>query len=333
MMKKIMAVTGRDLRSGIRDHMVIYILIAPFLLALILKALTVSGGMTAIHIAVDDSIDRNFLEYLETVTDVRVFDRKDEVINRVNDTDDIFGLVKEGETFDIIVQGNETEGMAEALEHIVNAYRNRELQVPVEVKISDVGWRLSPLKQQGGNLLAIFVSVFGGMIIMINLVEEKQEKTLTAVNVSSVRRYEYVIGKGLPGFIFPIVHVLAILLILDFGRINYLMVLAVTICIAMISVIIGFSIGINNDNIIGAIAGMKMIFLPIFASVFGAIFLNPKWHFLMYWSPFYWAYDAMNGIIMKEATWSRIGLDCSVIVLITAMVFMLLGRKIRRGFN
>jgi ABC-2 type transport system permease protein len=333
MIKKIFTITKRDIKSSLRDFMIFYIIIAPFILALLLKMMTASVGSTTINIAVDNTIDVAVIEYLDDFGNVEELDNIEKVNKRVADTDDIFGLVKDGENYRIIQQGNEVIGTVDILEFVINSYENKDLEVPVEVKVSDVGWKLSPLKQFGGNLLIIFVSVFGGMIILINLVEEKQENTLAAVNVSSIKRTEYVIGKGLLGFIIPIIHALGMLGILNFGDINYLMVIVVILCIAMISVLIGFLVGVTNDNILGAISSMKMLFIPILGSIFGAIYLNIKWHFLLYWSPFYWAFDALNSIILKEATWNQILINCSIIIFITAIIFAMLGKRIKRGLN
>lgn len=332
-MKKILAITMRDIKSGLRDYMIVYIIIAPFLLALILRMLTTSAGVTTINIAVDDSISHTAIEYLEDFGEVEILDNVSDINKRVKATDDIFGLVKVGEIYNIIQQGNEIEGTAQIVEYIINSYENTDLNIPVEVRISDIGWQLSPLKQYGGNLLVIFISIFGGMIILINIVEEKQYNTLTAINVSSISRIEYVIGKGLLGFIIPIIHSFGILGILNFGNINYWMVSLVILSIALISIIIGFVIGVVNDNPLSAISSMKVLFIPILGSIFGAIYLTERLHFLLYWSPFYWAFDAMNSIILQEATWNHILLNCGIIVLITAFIFTILNKRIQRGLN
>jgi flagellar biosynthesis protein FliQ len=216
---------------------------------------------------------------------------------------------------------------------IACVYDDEDLEIPVDFKISDIGWKLSPLKQYGANLLIVFMSVLSGMVILINIVEEKQDNTLSAINVSPITRIEYIIGKGLLGFILPIIHAFGILGILRFPGINYWMITVVTLSIALISIIVGFVIGVMNDNPLSAIASMKFIFIPLLASVFGGIYLDAKWLFLLYWSPFYWAYDAVNSILLKEATWSHVLTNCSIIVFITVVVFAMLRKRIKRGLN
>lgn len=333
MIKKIFTITMRDIKSGLRDYMILYILIAPFLISLILKMLIPAAGTTTINVAVDKSIDQSTVTYLGDFGRVEVLSNIGSVKKRVQDTDDIFGLVKSENGYHIFQQGNEMNETVKILDYIVNSYENQSFKIPIEVKISDIGWKLSPLKQYGASFIVIFMSVLGGMIILLNIVEEKQYNTLAAVNVSPIGRAEFVIGKGLLGFVIPIIHAFGILGILHFPDINYWMVAAVTISIALISVIVGFVIGVMNDNPISAISSMKMLFIPILASIFGGIYLSKKWLFVLYWSPFYWAYDAMNDILLQEATWNHVLANCGIIVIITGVVFILLSKRIQRGLN
>lgn len=331
MLKKIFAVVSRDFKSGTRDFIIGYIMIAPFILVLILKLLIPGVGSTAVKFAVDNSINSDIAAYLKNYGKVEKLSSYEQVEKRVSKTDDIFGISRKNDKYDIVLQGNEGEEAHELVEYLLFSYENKDVKLPVKIKITDIGWKLSPLKQQGANVLVVFITVFGGMVIALSLVEEKQYKTLPAVNVSAISKFEYIIGKGLTGFIMPIVHSFGILLILGFSSINYLMVTIVVVCTALISIIIGFVIGVLNDNTLNAISSMKTTFIPILASVFGAIFLPEKWLFTLYWSPFYWAYKSIDAIILKKAVWSNIILNCSLIILITAVVFCILSKKIKRG--
>lgn len=330
-MKKIIAVVLRDMKASIRDFMVVYIILAPFLLAFILKGLTASAGDTTFNLVVDDTVPDHVVEYLVAYAAVERVDSADGVTRRVEAMDDVLGVRYLEGRYQIVREGNEVGEPQELIAHLLNAYENADIEVPVTVSVSDIGWILSPMKQYGGGLIAVFISLFGGMVILINLVEEKAENTLSAVNVSSLTRTEYVMGKAFLGFLLPLLHVSGILLILDYGRINYAMALVVTFSIAVISVIIGFGIGVNNDNVIGAISGFKVLFVPILGSILGAIFLREGLQWLLYWSPFYWAFIAMDSIILQTATWGSILFQTGLILVLAAGVFLLLSKKIRQG--
>lgn len=332
-MRKIFEILKRDLKSGLRDYMILYILVVPFLIAVILNAVTGSVSQSGLTLLVPESFRQEEVDYLKSYAKVTVLPSQEAVLDRVRDLDDVYGILKKGEEYEVLLQGNEKIPLADTVSLLLDGLKNQDLEVPMEVSVTDVGWKLSPLKQFGGGLLAVFISVFGGMIIMINLVEEKQENTLLAMNVSPVTRPQYLTGKALLGFLIPLVHVMGILFILNYGDINYLMAAAVTVSIALISVIIGFAIGVNSDNILAAISGMKMIFLPILGSVFGAIYLREPLQVLLYWSPFYWAFRSMNAIILKEAVWGDIALSTLMILGIAVVLLLMMRKKIRRGLR
>ena len=332
-MKRILAIVGRDITSGKRDFIYAYIMIIPFIMALVLKAIIPGVDTTTVNIAVLDTLEPQLIEYLDEFAKVKEFETIQDIRVRVSKTDDYLGLVKKDDKYNIISQNNESEGSYDFLELIVNSYQKDLYIFPIDIKITDSGWKLHPLKQQGANFLIIFTTVFGGMLILLSLVEEKMSNTLSAINVSPTSKFEFIIGKSILGLTIPIVGIIGILLIVGFEDINYLMVIVVSISISFISMIIGFVIGIMNDEPISAIASMKMIFIPVMGSVFGAMYLSEKFIPLLYWSPFYWAYEAMNSIILNEATWPMIFKDCLIITFITALVFMLLRNRIKRGLN
>jgi len=332
-MKRILAIVGRDITSGKRDFIYAYIMIIPFIMALVLKAIIPGVDTTTVNIAVLDTLEPQLIEYLDEFAKVKEFETIQDIRVRVSKTDDYLGLVKKDDKYNIISQNNESEGSYDFLELIVNSYQKDLYIFPIDIKITDSGWKLHPLKQQGANFLIIFTTVFGGMLILLSLVEEKMSNTLSAINVSPTSKFEFIIGKSILGLTIPIVGIIGILLIVGFEDINYLMVIVVSISVSFISMIIGFVIGIMNDEPISAIASMKMIFIPVMGSVFGAMYLSEKFIPLLYWSPFYWAYEAMNSIILNEATWPMIFKDCLIITFITALVFMLLRNRIKRGLN
>ena len=332
-MRKILAIILRDIKSGTRDWMIIYLSLASILIALVLRALIPSVSESTLNVVMLDDSPSAFTSYISDKANVSMVSDLEALEERVLRMDDVLGVVAQGENFEIVKQGNEVIPMEEPLRIILNAYGKTDTQLPLEIKFSDIGWRMSPIKLEGGILLIIFTTVFGGMLILLNLVEEKMSNTLSAINVTPLYRSQFIVGKGLLGFFIPIFGSLCAALILGFGGINIPMFLVSVVAIALISIIIGFSIGVMNDEPISAIASMKLVFFPIMASVFGAIFLPDKWLPILYWSPYYWAYDSIHAILLQEAVWSQILFNAGMILVLTSLVFAALYKRIQRGLN
>lgn len=330
-MKKILAIVKRDIKSGMRDWLIVYLSLAPFLIALILRTLVPSVGDTTVNVVTltDDPIVSAIESFvnLETVNTLALLEA------RVKKMDDVFGIVSKENGYELITQGNEREGSKEMLSRILYRISYPDMDTGIDVFFSDVGWEISPLKLHGGNLLMIFTTVFGGMFIVLNLVDEKMYNTLKAINVAPISRTQLVVGKALLGFLLPIIGTIGAALILGFKDLHLGMFITSIFSISLISVIIGFSIGVVNSEPIAAVASMKMIFVPVLASIFGAMFLSENWQWVLYWSPFYWAYDSTHAILLNEGTWAQILRNSIIILGLTGLTFYGLRKRIREGLN
>jgi ABC-2 type transport system permease protein len=329
-MRRILNIVGRDIKSGTRDWLVIYLAAAPIMFALVLKMLIPSVGDSTLNVAVYEDTPPAVVSYLETYAKVIEVVDLDERILRM---DDVFGVVVKDSGIEIVAQGNEMEGTVDLLKTIVGRYENQEIDLPIEVEFTDIGWIMSPMKLEGANLLIIFNTILGGMLILLNLVEEKMSNTISAINVTPTKRREFIIGKGLLGFVLTLYGGAAVITILGFEGINYAMLFISVFSISFIGAIIGFSIGIVSDEPISAIASMKTVFIPVLASIFGAIYLPTKWLFILYWSPFYWAYDVIKDILLVQATWGQVFRNSGIILVITVLVFAGLRKKIQNGLS
>lgn len=330
-MKKILAIVKRDIKSGMRDWLIVYLSLAPFLIALILRMLMPSVGNTTVNVVTlrDDPIATAIESFvkLETVNTLPLLEA------RVKRMDDVFGIITIEGGVELVTQGNEGEGSKEMIKSILYRIQYPDVDTGIDVVFSDMGWEMSPLKLQGGTLLMIFTTVFGGMFIVLNLVDEKMYNTLKALNVAPVSRIQMVVGKALLGFILPMIGTIGAALILGFNGIHLGQFLTSVFSISLISVIIGFGIGVVNSEPIAAVASMKMVFVPVLASVFGAMFLSDQWQWVLYWSPFYWAYDSLHAILLDEGTWKQVLGNSMIIFALTALTFYGLRKRIREGFN
>lgn len=334
-MKKFLAIVSKDAINGTRDWLIIYLSIAPILFAVIIRALIPSVGATTLNVVLLEDTPAQLSEYVSQYADVEYVDTMDQLEERVLRMDDVYAVIPlESEKLQIVRQGNEVGDTHEALSLLLDQYLyDEDLDLPVDVRFSDIGWEMSPLKQHGGNIIILFTTVLGGMMIVLNLVEEKMNNTLSAINVSPASKVQLVLGKGFLGFMLSLLGSLAAVWILGFGYINYGMLLVSLVSIACISMIIGFGIGVVNDEPIAAVASMKVTFLPVLLSIFGTMYLPDKWQFVLFWSPYYWAYDSINNILLQTAVWSQVLRNALVILFLTSLVFLALRKRIVHGLE
>jgi ABC-2 type transport system permease protein len=183
------------------------------------------------------------------------------------------------------------------------------------------------------NVALIFTSILGGMIIALNIVEEKTENTISAIHLSPVSRLGFIAGKSLIGVFIPVVGSVLMLIITGFRDINFLHALIMVSTSCVISILIGFIEGINNDDVMTAAGNMKILFLPLFGSVAGIELLGDKWQPLFYWIPFYWTYKGNNLVLSSSDSWIDIIKYSGIVLGISLIMFIVLMPRIRKGLE
>lgn len=329
-MKRMWNVLKRDMRSNLRDAMAVWIMLVPIVITLLLKLFIPAANTASLQFAVLKS-DEKLASYMEQYGEVETFDSLDALNARVERTDDITGIVEEDGSFQIIMEGNETEGIRDTAESILMAYTGVSDPVPVDVEVSRLGWQVSLTALIGGITMIMMASLLGAMLSGLNIVEERQMKTMKAIKVSPLTTSEFVIAKSTPGIVIPLIQSILILLILGLTDINWWMAIVITVASSLIGLIIGIMIGVMNEDALTAISSIKVMLLPMTASILGALLLPQNWLPVLYWSPFYWTYRGFSEIILKSAAWGDILLYCGIILGITVLVYALLVRKIKRG--
>lgn len=333
MFKKIWTIFMRDLKVNTRDFLSLYILVVPFLFAIAINIFTPGINDTTVNLALVEGDNQEQIDYLKDFAKVELFEDIDAIEDRVKRRDNILGIIPEGEGYYIMTQGNEPEFLVEYAKTLNTFY---ELDVQIEdsnAEIIEFGRTVPPLKKLLVNAAMLFTSILGGMLIAINIVEEKADKTIRAINVTSVTRRGFILGKSIIGMILPILGAFVIPLITGFTDVNFLQLIIVVISSTFLSLLIGFVEGINNDDIISAAGSIKLLFLPLAASIVAIEVLSDKWQKFFYWSPFYWAFKGNDAVLSQNSTWQTILLYSSIVLVLCSAVYFLLAPKIRKGLE
>lgn len=331
MLKKIWIIFMRDLKVNLRDFLSLYILLVPVIFAVGIKLLVPSVNDTTVNLAMLDGDNPEMVTYLEQFANIELFKDVDAVNERLERRDNVVAILPEGDAYYILTQGNEPESVVE-FARLLNTYV--ELDVEVEnttAVIETFGRTESPLKKMLVNIMILFTSVLAGMLISINIVEEKVDNTVSAINVTPISRVGFILGKSMSGMFLAVYGAVAILWITGFSDVNLGQIGLAIVSVTLLSVLIGFIEGINNDDVMNAAAGIKMLFLPLGAGVAAAELLSEQWQILFYWVPFYWTYRGNDAILSYSASWPQIIGYTAIVLALCGAVYYFLAPKIQKG--
>jgi ABC-2 type transport system permease protein len=323
----------RDARVNSRDFISVYILVMPVIFAFGIQTLVPSVNDTTVNLAMLVSDAPSKVEYLEQFANVEIFENIDSLIARVEKRDNIVGIIPESESSYILTQGNEPEGVTDFAK-MLNSFHALGMDVDESTaSFESFGRTESPLKKMLVNISLLMVSIMAGMMISLNIVEEKMDNTVSAINVSPVSRVGFILGKSMMGLFLAVYGSVVLVWVTGFGDVNLGQMLIAIGSVTLLSLVVGFIQGIGNDDVMSAAAGMKLMFLPVGAAIAAVELLADKWQILFYWLPFYWTYKGNDAILSYSSTWPQILGYTAVVLVISGLVYIMLASKIRKGLS
>ena len=331
MFRKIWAVFMRDLKVNLRDFLSLYILVIPVLFGVGIRLLAPSVNDTTVNLALLESEDPDRVAYLAQFAEVTLYPDVARVTERVARRDNVVALLPDGDGSYIMTQGNEPESVVE-IGKLLNSYAELDVQVAnTTAEIKTFGRTEPPLKRMLVNIAVLMTSVLAGMIISINIVEEKVDNTVSAINVSTLPRPAFILGKSIIGIFLAVYGAVAIIWISGYGDVNFGQAVVAILAVTLVSLLVGFIEGISNDDVMNAAAGIKLLFLPLALSVAAAELLSEQWQFLAYWLPFYWTYKGNDAILTYSASWPQILSYALIVLALSAVVYYFLAPRIQKG--
>lgn len=334
MMKKIFLIFQRDLKTSVRNFISLYILVVPVIFAIIINVFSPGINDTTVEIVLLEGENIGQYTYLNQFAKVEKMQTLDEVEKRVRKRDNIIAILpnEKGDYF-ILTQGNEPDFIVDYVKTLA-AFEHYDIDIlDSTAEIVDYGRHIPPLKKLMVNVAMMFTSILGGMIIALNIVEEKTDNTISAIHLSPVSRLGFIAGKSLIGLAVPVVGSVLLLTITGFRDINYSHVLIMMTTSCIISILLGFIEGINNDDVMNAAGNMKLLFLPLFGAVAAVELLADKWQPFFYWIPFYWTYKGNDLVLTNRGEWIDVMKYAGIVVTISVLVFLVLAPKIRKGLE
>jgi ABC-type polysaccharide/polyol phosphate export permease len=330
----MMLIFARDLKVSIRDFMSLFMIFIPFVLALAVNFFAPGIEDTTVHLALIEGENPAMVDYLADYADVRLYKDQAALEKRVLQRDNVVGIAGKGAEARIVTQGNEPEGVVEfsrLLKTFFEYNRNPEDSTAV---IKEFGVKTPPLKMLWANMGILLMTVLAGMLISLNIVDEKMDNTVSAINVAPISRTAWIFGKSLIGILLAIIGCVIMVLIMGVaGNVNFIQLLILVFAASLISIMIGFLQGLNSDDVMTAVGSTKILFLPLAASVAGYEFLAEKWQWTLYWSPFYWIYKGNIAILNGDMSWLNLLLTVGIVLVCAALVFAITAPRIRKGLE
>jgi len=333
MLNKIWIIFKRDLKVNSKDFISLYILVVPILFAVLINVFSPGINDTTVDLALIKGENTVQVDYLEQFAKIELFENTAEIKDRVEKRDAIIGIIPENDGYYLMTQGDEPEGVVEYAKLLTSFY---ELDMNVEDSTSEIiefGRTVPPLKKILVNISILFISILAGMLIALNIVEEKVENTLSAINVTPTSRTTFILGKSVIGVIFTLFGSIALIMLTGFSEINLVQLLLILLVTSLLSIIVGFIQGVTNKDIMSAAGSIKLLFLPLIAGVLAIEMLGDKWQKFFYWNPFYWAYKGNDIILSQTGTWGQIFMYSGIVLLLSSIIYLLLAPKIRKGLK
>ena len=333
-MKKILIILGRDVKAGSRDFMSLMFIVIPIILAVAVNLFAPGIEDTTVNLALIKGENPEMVAYLEKYADVRLYKDYETLKERVMKRDNIIGISGEGYGSFILVQGDEPNEAVDYARMLKTFFEHNRSQEDSIATITDFDIKTPPVKMLWANMGILLMTMLAGMLISLNIVDEKMDNTVSAINVAPISRIVWIFGKSLTGIVLVLTGCISMVLIMGVaGNVNFVQLLIFVSVSSLVSIMIGFLEGLNSDDVITAMASTKMIVLPLAASVAGCEFLAEKWQWVLYWSPFYWIYKGNAAILNGSMTWLNLLLTAGMILVITSLVFAYTAPRIRKGLE
>ena len=330
MLKRIWTIFIRDLTVNMREFMTLYMIIIPLVLAVGINFLSPSINDTSVNLALIENENPEQAAYFDDFANVELFSDEQKVEDRVMSRDSVAGILPKDNGYYIMTQGNEPESVLEYAK-LLNVLYEADVQLEdARSEIIEFGRTVPPLKKMLVNMLLLLISMLAGMLIAMNILEEKVDQTVSAINVTPTSRSAFILGKSLTGMAVALFSSIACLLITGFYNVNLGQAALVVFSSTILSLLIGFIQGLNSDDVMEAAGSVKLMFLPMAGSIAGYEFVTGNWQIFFYWSPFYWAYRANDMILSKSGTWLQLILFIGIILAICGAVYALLAPRIAR---
>ena len=352
-MKRMLSLMKFDLTNALRDSMVIYILVAPLLLAGAVRAFlpsfeasevtyvvevpssvaSLSRSPSAAELAEPERqrlllASRNLSERLEAYGRVEVSESAERVRRRVLGTDDVGGFIIDpgaDPPFAIVLEGNEGDESEAVMQSVLLAASTPNAAAEYTVTRTDTR---SPFREYASVGLVMLASLIGGLAVAFAMIDEKEQGVTRAFTVTPLSGLEYFAARGVlaAGVGFAVATVGHLILVGDtvpFGRFAVALLVS-----APMPLVVALLVGGIAKNQIQAVAVLKIVMMGYLTVPFVSIAAPRGWHWLFFAFPNYWMFRAFEDIYVTGARAGDLPLAAAVTAATGLIALVALGRAL-----
>ncbi|MGM0366337.1 MAG: ABC transporter permease [Actinomycetota bacterium] len=321
MIKRITSFILKDIASAGRDNIILYMLLAPILIAVVMALVIPSADTSPVTFAVDSNIDKTIVTNIEDYGKIETFASRQQVAARVGGHDDAVGITEENGHTVIILEGNEREEIAE-IAYMVIWDITRE-GAPADFSYTNLGDNRSLLKEYTAIILILMVILVAGMVMGFNIIDEKESGAIRAIAITPLRLWQYLAARGILVLGFSLLLTAITSLILLGAGFSFLKLMAGTIFSSGMGILLGLVIGGAADNQIKGIALIKVTAFPFTIIPVAAIFIPERFEPFLYPFPNYWIYRVFKNVFITNQNTADFWLACMLAFLITVILLVI----------
>lgn len=328
--KQIITLFRQDLTNSLRDNLVLYMFVAPILLALGARFFLPSLEETKITFAVERAVGQEVIAQLEELGDVSLFDSRREVIERVERSDDVPGIVLQADAqdrFTVYLEGNEPEG--EELATMVMSSVLQEGQVATFVQ-EELRASRSLLGEYGAVVLVMLAVMIGALVMGFLMVDDKETNAIQALAVSPLTMTHYLLARALFAMTFSTIIALISTAILAGTSVNYALLLLGFLIASSVGLIIGYVVGGFADNQLEAIGLIKIVMFAYLTIPVLSLFVPQGWQWAFYLLPNYWMFKIFEILFVGQGGPLGFWVACGLTLLLSALYLGAMAPLLRR---
>ena len=319
---RIWSLIRKDVAAGRRDNLLVYMVVSPMLLAAVTLGLIPLIAGSSVGFAVSPGVAPRALEALERHGAVERLEGRDAVVARVEQTDHVVGLAQGEDGLEVIVEGNEPEGLS-ALPGMILAREGDSDRATVRAP-EEPAPGFEVLVWTG---LLFMVVLLPGFAVGLTIMSDRETGALEAYNVTPMSFGDYAGSKAIEVLTLTLLTGVAVVAITrGFGGAPWGALMVSVAASAPIGLLLGVLLGALANDQLTAIAYIKGLSFGFASLPLAGFVASEPMVYAFYAMPTYWSllsfYSASVGDVAEAMRSSGLALATATPLVAGALWFL-----------